>query len=45
MIRGRKADSEEESKKEGKRDRSVIVKVSLEGGKIEEMSFGTSEEA
>ena len=45
MIRGREADSEEESKEEGKRDGSVTVKVPLEGGKIEKMSFGTSEEA
>ena len=45
MIRGRKADSEEESEEEGKRDGSVTVKVPLEGGRIEEMSFGISEEA
>ena len=45
MIRGREADSEEESEEEGKRDGSVTVKVPLEGGKIEEMSFGMSEEA
>ena len=45
MIKGREANSEEESKEEGKRDGSVIVKVPLEGGKIEEMSFDTSEEA
>ena len=45
MIGGREVDSEEESKEEGKRDGSVIVKVLLEGGKIEEMSFSISEEA
>ena len=45
MIRGKEADSEEESEEEGKRDGSVTVKVPLEGGRIEEMSFGTSEEA
>ena len=45
MIRGRGADSKEESEEEGKRDGSVTVKVPLEGGKIEEMSFGMSEEA
>ena len=45
MIGGRETDSEEESKEEGKRDGSVIVKVPLEGGKIEKMSFGTSEKA
>ena len=45
MIRGRGADSEEESEEERKMDGSVTVKVLLEGGKIEEMSFGMSEEA
>ena len=45
MIRGREADSEKESEEEGKKDGSVTVKVPLEGGKIEEMSFGMSKEA
>ena len=45
MIRGREADSEEENKEKGKNDRLVTVKIPLEGGMIEEMSFGTSEEA
>ena len=45
MIGGRKADSEEESEEEGKSDGSITVKIPLEGGMIEEKSFGTSEEA
>ena len=45
MIRGREANSEEENKEERKSDRSVIVKIPLEGGMIEEMSFSMSEEA
>ena len=45
MIRGREANSEEENKEKGKSDGSVIVKIPLEGGMIEEMSFGISEEA
>ena len=45
MIEGREADSEEENEEEGKSDGSVTVKIPLEGGMIEEMSFGISEEA
>ena len=45
MIGGRETNSEEENKKKGKSDGSVTVKIPLEGGMIEEMSFGTSEEA
>ena len=45
MIEGREADSEEKSEEEGKRDGLVTVKVLLEGGRIEKMSFGMSEEA
>ena len=44
MIKERKANSEKENKEEGKSDRSVTVKIPLEGGMIEEMSFGMSEE-
>ena len=46
MIRGREVDSEEENmRKKGKSDGLVIVKIPLEEGMIEEMSFGMSEEA
>ena len=45
MIEGGEADSEEESKEEGKSDGLVTVKIPLEGGEIEEMSFSMNEEA
>ena len=44
MIGGRETNSEKENKEKGKSDGSVIVKIPLEGGMIEEMSFDTSEE-
>ena len=45
MIGGREVDSKEENEEKGKSDGSVTVKIPLEGGMIEEMSFGISEEA
>ena len=45
MIGGREANNEEENKEEGKNDGLVTVKIPLEGGMIEKMSFGMSEEA
>ena len=41
MIRRREANSEEK----GKSDELVTVKILLEGGMIEKISFGMSEEA
>ena len=38
MIERGKANSEKESKEEGKSDGSIIMKISLKEGKIEEMS-------
>ena len=45
IIKRRKTDSKEENKEEEKSDGSVIMKIPLKGGKIEEISFGMSEKA
>ena len=45
IIGGEKVNNKEKSKKKGKNDKSVIVKIPLEGEKIEKMNFSMNKEA